>query len=313
LKFVIGYKETTGDMKNAGLFWRAGWCATVLIVVATFFSGCSQQVTRLDERDFRDPLIRKAQSKIRQGDKDGAILSLNKALERRPDLAQAHLELALLYDDYKKDYVGAIYHYQRYLELRPAAQKRRLIEDLIRKAKMSFAASVSEQFPETGKKMQALEEENRRLKVSLREVRENLAKRVRNPGFATQASAVAQRAMAERGASEGAREAPPQDKSLAAVQPAQSVASTSTVYYVQEGDTLSLIAGKVYNNPKKWKVILDANSAQLASPDRLKSGQILTIPKFMPQANPWPPARDDSGRPGSSGRPPVAETGHLLE
>lgn len=245
-------------MKNKSLFWRAGWCATVLIVVAVFFSACSRQVTRLDERDFRDPLIRKAQSRIRQGDKDGAIISLNDALERRPDLAQAHLELALLYDDYKKDYVGAIYHYQRYLELRPAAQKRRLIEDLIRKAKMSFAASVSDQFPEAGKKLQALEEENRRLKSSLREVRENLAKRV---------------------ASEGVREAPPQDKSSAAVQPARSVAPTSTVYCVQEGDTLSLIAGKVYNNPKKWKVLLDANNAQLTSPDRLKSGQILTIPK----------------------------------
>lgn len=245
-------------MKNTSLFWRAGRCAAVLSIIAVFLSGCSQQVTRLDERDFRDPLIRKAQSKIRQGDKDGAILSLNKALERKPDLAQAHLELALLYDDYKKDYVGAIYHYQRYLEIRPDAQKRRLIEDLIRKAKMSFAASVSEQFPETGKKMQALEEENRRLKANLREVRENLAKRV---------------------ASEGAREAPPRDKSSAAVQSVPPVAPTSTVYCVQEGDTLSLIAGKVYNNPRKWKVILDANSAQLPSPDRLKSGQNLTIPR----------------------------------
>lgn len=245
-------------MKNAILFRRAGWCAIVLILVAVFFSGCSRPVARLDDRDFRDPLIRKAQSRIRQGDKDGAVLSLKQALERRPDLAQAHLELALLYDDYKKDYVGAIYHYQRYLELRPAAQKRSLIEDLIRKAKMSFAASVSEQFPETGKKLQALEEENRRLKVSLREVRENLAKHV---------------------ASEGARGTPPYDKSSAAVPPAQPVAPTSTVYCVQGGDTLSLIAGKVYNNPRKWKVILDANSACLASPGRLKSGQILTIPK----------------------------------
>lgn len=245
-------------MKNEKLFRRARYSAAVLIVVAAFFSGCSQQVARLDERDFRDPLIRKAQSKVRQGDKDGAVDCLNKALERRPDLAQAHLELALLYDDYKKDYVGAIYHYQRYLALRPAAQKRRLIEDLIRKAKMSFAASVSEQSPEMGKKLQALEEENRRLKVSLREVRENLAKRI---------------------AGERPREASPRDKSSAAVQPAGSISPPATVYCVQEGDTLSLIAGKVYDNPRKWKVILDANSATLPSPDRLKSGQILTIPK----------------------------------
>ncbi|MDO9541051.1 MAG: LysM peptidoglycan-binding domain-containing protein [Kiritimatiellia bacterium] len=245
-------------MKKTELFRWTGWRAAALIITAAFFWGCSQQVTRLDERDFRDPLIRKAQSKIRQGDKEGAMLSLNKALERRPDLAQAHLELALLHDDYKKDYIGAIYHYQRYLELRPAAQKRRLIEDLIRKAKMSFAASVSEQFPETGKKLQALEEENHRLKISLREVRENLAKSV---------------------ASQGGREAPLQDKRSTAVSSVPPVAPTTTVYCVQEGDTLSLIAGKVYNNPKKWKIILDANRAYLAAPERLKVGQVLTIPK----------------------------------
>jgi len=282
-------------MTNMNLFRGTGWCAMALIVVAAFFSGCSQQVARLDERDFLDPLIRKAQSKIRQGDKDGAIISLNKALERRPDLAQAHLELALLYDDYTKDYVRAIYHYQRYLDLRPAAQKRRLIEDLIRKAKMSFAASISEQFPETAKKSLALEEENRRLKISLREVRENLAKRAGNQGFAAQ---TAPRREDYAGTTEGTRELSPPDKSSTAAQPAQPAGTTSTVYCVQEGDTLSLIAGKVYNNPRKWKIILDANSAQLPSPGRLKSGQILAIPKIMPPADPWPP---------------VAETGHSTE
>jgi len=269
-------------MRNTNLFYWPRCCAAALIVAAALFSGCSRQVARLDEQDFRDPLVRKAQSKIRQGDKEGAIVSLNKALERRPELAQAHLELALLYDDYKKDYIRAIYHYQTYLELRPATQKRGLIEDLIRKAKMSFAASVSEQFPETAKKLQALEEENRRLKISLRDVRENLAKRAGSPGFA---GSPAQPSFAHRGglrdlptpagagfAERGASEPLPPDQSPAA-------APTSTVYRVQDGDTLSLIAGKVYNNPRKWKVILDANSAQLPSPDRLKSGQVLTIPK----------------------------------
>lgn len=254
-------------MKKARLFCQLGLCGVVLVVAAAFFSACSRQVASLDERDFRDPLIRKAQSKIRQGDKDGAIDCLNKALARRPDLAQASLELALLYDDYKKDYVKAIYHYQRYLELRPTAQKRGLIEDRIRKAKMSFAASISEQYPETGKKLQALEEENSRLKASLREVRENLARYAKN---------------------KPAREAPSAVEALLpSVQPTQQVVTcaakplepASTVYCVQAGDTLSLIAGKVYHNPRKWKVILDANRTNLVSPERLKSGQILTIPK----------------------------------
>jgi len=265
-------------MKNTSLFWRMKLSGMVLIIVAAFLSGCSRQVASLDDSDFRDPLIRKAQSKVRQGDKDGAVECLNSALERRPDLAQAHLSLALLYDDYKKDYVRAIYHYERYLELRPAAQKRGLIEDLIRKAKVSFAASLSEQFPETGKKMQALEEENSRLKANLREVRENLAKRV-GSGKPREAPHDKDTPKLAR---PGERVSPAQNEAAVPEQPVQTNAPASMVYCVQAGDTLSLISAKMYHDPRKWKAILDANSTNLVSPDRLKSGQILIIPKFMP-------------------------------
>ena len=258
-------------MKNTLLFRCVRLSGMVLIIVAVFLSSCSRPVASLDDSDFRDPMIRKAQSKDRQGDKDGAVECLNRALERRPDLAQAHLSLALLYNDYKKDYVRAIYHFERYLELRPATQKRSLIEDLIRKAKMSFSASLSEQFSETGRKMQALEEENSRLKANLREVRENLAKRV-GGGKPLEAPHDKDTPKLAR---QGERISPVQNEAVASDQHAQ----TTTVYCVQAGDTLSLISAKVYRDPRKWKAILDANSTNLVSPDRLKAGQILIIPK----------------------------------
>lgn len=238
-----------------GLLVRFCRPALPALMAAVFIFGCERGVTSLDEGDFRDPLLRKAQARIRQGDKAGAISCLNKALARKPELAQADLELALLYDDYKKDYIRAIYHYQRYLELRPAAQKRLLIEDLIRKAKMSLAASISDQYPELGRKLPALEEENARLKASLRELRENLAKRLKSSG-AREPSAGADRPA-----------------------PVETLAPTSAVYCVQAGDTLSAIAAKVYNNPRKWRTILEANSNSLPAPDRLKSGLILNIPR----------------------------------
>lgn len=262
-------------MKNNLIFWSAEFSGVVLIIAAVLFSGCSRPVATLDDSDFRDPMIRKAQSKVRQGDKDGAVDCLNRALERRPDLAQAHLSLALLYDDYKKDYVRAIYHYERYLELRPVAQKRGLIEDLIRKAKVSFAASLSEQFSETGKKMQALEEENSRLKTNLREVRENLAKRV---GGGKPREAPHDKD-ALKLARQGGQVPPAQNAAAASDQQAQIIAPASTVYCVQAGDTLSLISAKMYHDPRKWKAILDANSTNLVSQDRLRTGQILIIPK----------------------------------
>lgn len=262
-------------MENNPLFPRAGRAGILLIAAVLFFSGCSREVASLDDNDFRDPMIRKAQSKMRQGDKDGAVAFLNSAIERKPDLAQAHLTLALLYDDYKKDYVRAIYHYQRYLELRPAAQKRGLIEDLIRKAKISFSASLSEQFPETARKIQALEEENIRLKSSLREVRENLAKRSgAAKTFENQRSKEVLNIVRQR-----ENIGTPQSEAPVPDRQSRATTATSTVYCVQEGDTLSLISARMYHDPKKWKTILDANSTNLVSPDKLKAGQMLVIPE----------------------------------
>ena len=262
-------------MKYKSLFQLMGLSGLFLIITAVIFTGCFRQVADLDESDFRDPMIRKAQSKIRQGDKEGAIACLNNALESRPNLAQAHLSVALLYDDYKKDYVRAIYHFQRYLELRPSAQKRGLIEDLIRQSKMSFAASLSEQISETAKKIQALEKENSRLKANIRELRNNLAKHVR-----TGKSREAPRASKPLGfVSQGEIIPPAQNKPVALDQQVSAVAPTSTVYCVQEGDTLSLISAKMYHDPRKWKAILDANSSNLVSSDKLRVGQVLIIPQ----------------------------------
>lgn len=245
-------------MKNGKVLRGFQWLGAMLAAGCLLLAGCSSQVAGLDDRDFRDPLIRRANSRERQGDKDGAIACLNKALERKPDLAQAHLQLGLLYDEHKKDYLRAIYHYQCYLEQRPSAQKRGLIEDRIRTAKMSYSASISEQSSEIAKKMLALEEENARLKTNLREVRDNLAKCVSNAGM---------------------RAPPAEGREPEVPRPAGGGGPAAPVYCVQPGDTLSLIAGKVYNDPRKWKVILDANSTNLASPGRLRSGQVLNIPR----------------------------------
>jgi tetratricopeptide (TPR) repeat protein len=263
-------------MKNNFLLRRAGFSVILLIAAAFAITGCSRQVASLDDNDFRDPMIRKAQSKVRQGDKDGAIACLNSALERRPNLAQAHLSVALLYNDYKKDYVRAIYHYHRYLELRPSAQKKDLIEDLIRKATMSFAASLSEQIPETARKLQALEEENSRLKTTLREVRENLAKSA-GAGKSREASRSREPLSFMRRVGVNP---PAKSEAAADGQQITVIAPTTSVYCVQEGDTLSLIAARMYHDPRKWKAILDANTTNLVSPDKLRAGQILTIPQL---------------------------------
>ena len=50
-------------------------------------------------------------------------------------------------------------------------------------------------------------------------------------------------------------------------------------YVVQSGDSLSSIAAKLYRDPNKWKAIYDANRGTLASPESVRVGQTLLIPR----------------------------------
>jgi len=50
-------------------------------------------------------------------------------------------------------------------------------------------------------------------------------------------------------------------------------------YKVMPGDTLSRIAGNVYGDSKRWQEIYQANRSLLPTPQSLKVGQTLQIPK----------------------------------
>ena len=49
-------------------------------------------------------------------------------------------------------------------------------------------------------------------------------------------------------------------------------------YTVEKGDTLSHIAKAHYGRASKWRAIFEANRDILDVPDRIKPGQVLTIP-----------------------------------
>ena len=64
---------------------------------------------------------------------------------------------------------------------------------------------------------------------------------------------------------------------------AQGAASSGRfdTYVVQKGDSLWLIAAKpeIYGKASKWRRIFDANRELLKSPDRVKAGMTLKIPR----------------------------------
>ena len=240
----------------------------LMAAASLLLSGCGGGAAQ-DQREERDPLVKRAQARKQAHDIDGAIELFNKALERKPGMARAHLELGLVYDQDKEDYVRAIYHYERYLELRPDAEKREIVEQLIQHAKMSFAASLPDKPSEAVREIAMLQQEISVLRDRLAEIQ----------GTQQQAAKAADAAKAAKPAA-GPQPAPaqPVEAGTVALQPAPPQAAVET-YTVVAGDTLSRIAGKVYNDPSKWETIFKANRASLPSPQSIKVGQTLVIPK----------------------------------
>jgi nucleoid-associated protein YgaU len=221
--------------------------------------GCSGAGS-LDERDERDPRLTKARSLKSAQDYDGAIAWYNKALERRPNLARAHLELGLIYDQQLNDDIRAIYHYERYLELRPEAEKKQIVEELIGHAKISFAASLPDKPSEAIREIDILKKEIATLRSLLAE-----------------AQAGSGGAASEKARSKSKSASKSAEKQVAAE--TEPAAKASESYVVQAGDTLSRIATRVYNDPAKWNEIFEANRATLPSPQSIKVGQTLVIPR----------------------------------
>lgn len=258
------------------------------LAFVALLAACSRNVAVQDEQDESGPLMRRARAREQSGDTDSAIRLYKSALEANERLARAHLDLALLLNDQKKDYVRAIYHYQRYLELRPTAEKKEMIEDRIRLAGQQYAATIIRADKREADKA-ALEKENGELKETLKNLKAEV-QRLQQDASAKEGQASPEpsdEAPAVAGADEGATPvaaAPGAARKAEAIVAAAAGSSAAgaggriRTYRVKRGDTLMHIAGEVYGDSSKWKKIQDANRKVLAGSSSVKVGQILVIP-----------------------------------
>ena len=213
-------------------------------------AGCSRVSS--DQRDARDRHLRRAFSAKDSQDINGAIGWCEKALARDPDLALAHRELALMLDNYRQDYVGALYHYQRYLQLRPDAENRAAVEELIRYCRLSFAAQVTETPDEIRRGLQARDERIQKLELELATLR-------------------------------GAVPPPAKPTDAAPAAGAAAAAPQGQVHVVQGGENLATISERYYGTRARWKSIFDANRDRLNDANNLRVGTTLTIPPVSTQ------------------------------
>jgi len=204
-------------------------------------------------------------------DFQGAIESFEQALEANPRSGAAHLELGWLFAEKESDPAAAIYHYEKYLKLRPGAENAETIGQHIFRLKQELAKGVLPIPPSTEiqRQMEQLAEDNRQLReqlVRLQTAASQVSSNSSNSRAFVPSSAVASNslnAVARPLAGSGTTTAPKKDRT----------AVSGRTHKVQAGDTPLAVARR-YN--VKVDALLTANPG--LNPKRMRVGQSLVIP-----------------------------------
>ena len=135
--------------------------ATAFFVAA---SGCSP-MDQGPQDEEKEPHFVLGKSRVNAMDYAGAIESFEESLEANPHSAQAHYQLAMLYENQESDPAAAIYHYQQFLKYDPKAENAEIIGQHIASCKQQLAADVLQlpSAPAAQQQLEKLTEENRRL------------------------------------------------------------------------------------------------------------------------------------------------------
>lgn len=234
-----------------------------LCVAALMLCSCEQGASSLDEKEERNPLVKTGQSYVEIKDWKKAEQAFKQALENDPRMARPHLELAMIYQQYKVNYIHAIYHYDRYMELRPNSNKTEFINEQKFKVAQALSNALINNSPEVKQvvdQLKKLQQENVALKQKIA------------GGTTPQPAAAPQPARVQE---KPVEETAPKSTPAAAPQPAEH-----QIYHVVSGDTLSKISSKFYGDSGKWDTIYQANQDRMKSPRDLRIGQMIVIPQL---------------------------------
>jgi LysM repeat protein len=233
-------------MKQGMSRWLFRCLALALAGGLSLCTGCSKSVKTLDDKDWENSLLKQVRDREDRGEIEKAMSLLKDLLDEQPRQARAHLELAILIQSYgsdARDNALAIYHYRRYLDLRPETEKRELIENRIRMAEDVFAAAIIGK--SGGRSFERSAPPPPARNVQLKK---------------------------ERDGSNGI----PVASAVTTVLP--ETPGGRRTYVVREGDYLAKIANEVYGDQSKWTRIFEANKDVLGRTGKLRIGQVLVVP-----------------------------------
>jgi tetratricopeptide (TPR) repeat protein len=140
----------------------------VLLALVWLGSGCGL-VSNNPLEEQRDPHYLTGKNRVSSLDYQGAVEAFEKALETNPKSASAHFELGFIYAQRLTNYASAIYHFERYLTLRPKSDLADVIRGHITACTQEMARKVplGPVTPAMQRSLDRLAEENLRLRQQL--------------------------------------------------------------------------------------------------------------------------------------------------
>lgn len=296
---------------------RSVFAATlILLLVITGWvglTGCQPNESLPFASEVDEPHYRRGTQLLRGGRSQEALEAFLKVVAKRGgDAPESHLECGILYLQHIKDPVAAIYHFRKYLALRPTSPQAARTRELIDTATKEFARTLPAkpfegqvQVLDLMEAVERLRKENDQLKEQIAQQR-GLPVPARSQSFVPRPGAEsaapdddldsAEAAPAEAAEVEPAvpvqnirPSAPPPTTLSAGTSPRgatatpavapQSSPATGRIHTVQKGDSLFSISRQYYGNGGRVEEIVAANRGVLQ--DRgtpLKIGMQLRLP-----------------------------------
>ncbi|MEI8233771.1 MAG: LysM peptidoglycan-binding domain-containing protein [Verrucomicrobiota bacterium] len=229
----------------------------VLIALAALLTlaGCDQAFQNSAERNFAQ-----AEKKFGQQEYTEAVMLYEASLDGTPKTAEVHFKLGLMYDDQLQNSIGAIHHFQRYLELAPGGSHAKDAQRFLKEDQLKLTAQL-------GNGASVSQEEAKRIKNANLELQKKIIQLKDDLEAANKARAAAYKALGSKGG-------PGKPEQIQ-----KPLVDGVRTYTVGPGDTLASIARKFYNNNSaRWKDIQDANFDPMEGTAKLKPGMVLMVP-----------------------------------
>jgi tetratricopeptide (TPR) repeat protein len=271
-----------------------------VLIAGGLLAGCDLLTTSQTGRHIRD-----GNEAVVRGEVQKALQSYEKALDGTLLSAEAHYRLGLLFEDQMKNEVGALHHFERYLELAPQGQFATDVKTYVDRLRLTLVSRLAEGTVLPANEASRLRNENLALRQQIAELRQEPMARVASTPAPTPPPAMVVAATPQPAPVAVTAEPEPEvrraipvntpagggmtdvvpraEPVVAAAVAAEAEAATPAgavrTYKVERGDTLAAIARKFYRNSGQWPKIAEANKATLPDPTKLQPGMILVIPE----------------------------------